>query len=247
MGIGVHAGARICAAAHGGQVLLSQTAAELASETLGTQLIDVGSYRLKDLSEPRRLHQLTIPGLPDRFPPPRTLDAHPTNLPMQTTPLIGREREVGEVAALVQRDGVRLVTLTGPGGAGKTRLALQVAAELVEQFSDGAFFVPLAAISDPELALPAIGQALSVSEAAGQSLVAFLAPKRMLLVIDNVEQVIAAAPVIGELLRQGPGIRAIATSREALHIGAAWSPATAARCARPGDRAPPEGRSPAHD
>lgn len=220
VGIGVHTGARICAAGHGGQVLLSQASAELAGEEHGIRLVDLGFHRLKDLTAAQRLHQLGIDGLPDRFPPPRTLDAHPTHLPLQVTPLIGREPEVAELVTLVQGDGVRLLTLTRPGGVGKTRLALRVAAELVDQFPDGVFFVPLAAIADPELVVPSIGQALSVSEAAGQSLFAFLAPKRILLIIDNVEQVIGAAPVISELLRQAAGVRAIATSREPLHIGA---------------------------
>ena len=178
VGVGVHTGARICAAAHGGQVLMSQTVADLAGEDHGVELVDLGPHRLKDLSAPHRLYQLRVDGLPDRFPSPRTLDSHPTNLPMQATPLVGRQREVAEVAALIERDGVRLVTLTGPGGAGKTRLALQVAAEIVDRFPDGTFFVPLAGVTGADLVLPAIGQALALNEAAGQSLFAFLAQKR---------------------------------------------------------------------
>ncbi|HEY8170046.1 MAG TPA: adenylate/guanylate cyclase domain-containing protein [Candidatus Limnocylindria bacterium] len=220
IGIGVHTGARICAAAHGGQVLLSQTASELVAEEHGIELIELGSFRLKDLAAPQQLHQLAIDGLPARFPRPRTLDNHPTNLPLQATQLIGRAREAAEVAALLEKDETRLVTLTGPGGAGKTRLALQVAADLVDDFPDGAFFVALAGVADPELVIPTIGQALSVSEAAGQSLSAFLGPKRLLLVLDNLEHIIGAAPAVAALLSQAPGVRAIATSQEPLHIGA---------------------------
>ena len=221
VGVGVHTGARIAAAAHGGQVLLSQASAELAGEEHGIRLIDLGAHRLKDLSAPQRLHQLVIEGLPDRFPSPRTLVAGPpSNLPPQMTALVGRDREVREVVDLSRRDGVRLVTLTGAGGAGKTRLALAAAAELLDEFEDGVFFIPLESVSDAELVLPAIGQALSVSEAAGQSLSAFLGPKRMLLIIDNLEQVIGAASALAQLLREAPGVRAIVTSREALRVAA---------------------------
>jgi predicted ATPase/class 3 adenylate cyclase len=220
VGVGVHTGARIGAAAHGGQVLLSQASAELAGEEHAIRLVDLGTHRLKDFSAPQRLHQLVIAGLPDRFPSPRSLAAGPSNLPPPMTPLIGRDREVREVVDLARRDGVRLVTLTGAGGAGKSRLALAAAAELIDAFEDGVFFVPLESISDAELVLPAIGQALSVSEVAGQSLSAFLAPKRMLLIIDNLEQVIGAASALARLLREAPGVRAIVTSREALRVAA---------------------------
>ena len=133
---------------------------------------------------------------------------------------MGREREVAEVAGLLRAGELRLVTLTGPGGAGKTRLALQVAAELADEFADGAYFVPLAAIGDSELVVPAIEQALDVSEAAGQSLAAYLATKRVLLLLDNLEQVLGAAPVIAAILRGAAGVRIIATSREPLHVTA---------------------------
>ena len=221
VGVGVHLGARICAAAHGGQVLLSQTTFGLIKdEGTGIAILDLGEHRLKDLSEPQRLFQLVSPTLPNTFPPLRTLENHPTNLPVQATPLVGREREIGEVTDLLRREGVRLVTLTGPGGTGKTRLALQSAAELVEAFPHGVFLVPLAALNDPSLVMPAVAQALGVNEAAGQSLSGYLATKALLLVMDNFEHVIDAAGETAELLSSAPAVKLLATSREPLHLAA---------------------------
>jgi predicted ATPase/class 3 adenylate cyclase len=218
VGIGVHRGARICAAGHGGQVLVSQTTRDVLDDDSGVVLVDLGTYRLKDLTRPQRLFQVSAPELPDRFPPLRTLEVRPTSLPVQPTPLIGRDREVGEIADQIRRDDVRVITLTGPGGTGKTRLALQVAAELVEEFRDGVFFVPVAAITDAELVLPAVAHVLGVSEAAGQSFPAYLASKELLLLIDNFEQVSAAAAEIAELLTLAPSVKLIITSREVLRI-----------------------------
>src|SRR5262249_33303942 len=154
VGMDVHRAARIAAAAHGGQVLLSQTTRDLLGSEAG--LRDLGEHRLKDLSEPQRLYQL---GGAD-FPPPGSL--RQSNLPVQPTPLVGRAAELADVLTLVRE--YRLVTLTGPGGSGKTRLALQAAAEFVGEFRDGVWFVGLASLRDPKLVLPTIGQTLGVRE-----------------------------------------------------------------------------------
>jgi len=220
VGMGVHRGARICAAAHGGQVVLSQVTAELVGEELGQDLLDLGEHRLKDLTAAQRLFQLLGDGLPDQFPPLRSLDQRPTNLPTQPTPLIGRRREVAELAAVLRRSEVRLVTLTGAGGSGKTRLAMQAAAELLEDFADGVFAVDLSSVTDAALVLPAIALSLGVNEASGQSLAAFLAGKAMLLVVDNFEQVVGAAPALSGLLAQAPRCKVLLTSREPLHVAA---------------------------
>ncbi len=146
IGLDVHHAARIMSVGHGGQVLLSQTTRDLVEHDLpdGVSLLDLGEHHLKDLQRPSHLYQLVIVGLPADFPPLKTLDSRPNNLPVQLTPLIGREKEVSAVQNLLQREDVRLVTLTGPGGTGKTRLGLQVAAELSDLFTDGVFFVNLA-------------------------------------------------------------------------------------------------------
>jgi predicted ATPase/class 3 adenylate cyclase len=221
VGVGVHRGARICAAGHGGQVLLSHTTASLIEEEdTGFGAQDLGEHRLKDLTEPHRLFQLVDPTLPQDFPPLRTLENLPTNLPIQATPFVGREREVDVIVGVLGREGVRLVTLTGPGGTGKTRLAIQAAAELVEEFPNGVFLVALAPITDPQLVLPAVAQTLGVNEAAGLSLATYLATKKLLLVVDNFEQVIAAAPRLAELLTVAPDVRLLVTSREPLRLAA---------------------------
>src|SRR5712691_3734304 len=204
VGLDVPRAARICAAAHGGQVLLSQTTRELVEDELadGLGLRDLGEHRLKDLTSPQRLSQLVIPGLPDAFPSLRTLENRPTNLPIQPTPLIGRERELTPVEELLLRDEVRLLTLTGPGGSGKTRLALQAAAELVENFPQGVFLVALSPIADSSLLVPTIAQTVGVKETGAapivQSVIDFLADKQLLLVLDNVEHLVDAAPSLSE-------------------------------------------------
>jgi predicted ATPase len=189
----------------------------------GVALRALGPHRLKDLDQPAPLYQLVVVGLPADFPPPRTLDRHAHNLPIQPTPLVGRAAEVAAVCALLRRGDVRLVTLTGPGGVGKTRLALQVGAELLDQFADGVWFVPLAPIVDPDLVAPTIVRALGLAEGeapprAAQLLRAYLRDKRLLLVLDNFEQLLAAAPLVAELLAAAPGLAVLATSRAPLHL-----------------------------
>src|SRR5215208_3037649 len=158
--------ARLLSAGHGGQTLLSLPTQELVRDQLpvGTELRDLGEHRLKDLARPERVFELLAPDLPAGFPPLRTLESRPNNLPMQPTPLVGREREVEDVRGRLLAPEVRLLTLTGPGGTGKTRLALQAAADLLEEFVDGVFFVALATISDPTLVVPTVAQALGVRE-----------------------------------------------------------------------------------
>ncbi|CAN5297899.1 LuxR family transcriptional regulator [soil metagenome] len=216
--------ARLLSAGHGGQVLLSQAAQELTRDDLpeGASLRDLGERRLKDLFRPERVFQLLSPDLPTSFPPLKTLDERMNNLPTQPTPLVGREKEVGEISGLLRRPEVRLLTLTGPGGTGKTRLGLQVAAELLDEFEGGVFFVALAPISDPELVASAMAGPLGVRESADRTLTEalkeYLRDRELLLLLDNFEQVLEAAPVVGELLSTCPRLKALATSRGALGV-----------------------------
>src|SRR5438093_10648595 len=224
VGIDVHRAARVMSAGHGGQVLLTQSTRDLLPEDLSDAvgLRDLGEHRLKDLTHPQRLYQLLIPGLENDFPALRTLEARPTNLPIQPTPLIGREQQVAEAVTLVRREDIRLVTLTGAGGTGKTRLSLKVAAELVADFEGGVFFVDLAAINDPDLFIPTVAQTLSVREKPGQSLSEtlkdYLLDKHLLLVLDNFEQLLEAGPAVSALLAEAPNLKALVTSRAPLHL-----------------------------
>jgi hypothetical protein len=226
VGLDVHLAARIMSVGHGGQVLLSQTTRHLVEHHLpdGVSLRDMGEHRLKDLQQKSHLFQLVIAGLPADFPLLKALDTHPHNLPVQPTPLIGREREVAAVQQLLQREDVRLLTLTGPGGSGKTRLGLHVAAELSDHFTDGIYFVNLAPINNAELVVPAMAQTLGVKESPTRSMVeqlqAFLQEKLLLLVLDNFEQVLSAAPRLSDLLARCAGLKLLVTSRAVLHLSA---------------------------
>ena len=204
VGLDVHRAARICAAAHGGQVVLSEATVRSLGVDPGR---DLGLHRLKDFGAPERLFQLGQ----DPFPPLRSLNA--TNLPAQPGALIGRAQEVREIVDLIET--ARVVTLTGAGGSGKTRLALQVAAESVDRFGGGVFWVQLAAVTDPDLIEPTIAQAIG----ADHGLVAHIDEKRMLLLLDNLEQLLpgAAAP-LSELMSACPNLRLLATSRAPLRI-----------------------------
>lgn len=222
-GTDVHRGARIVAAAHGGQILLSSAAAELAADELppGVSLHDLGEHRLRDLSRPQHLFQLVATGLPSDFPPLRTLGNRPTNLPSQPTPLVGREPEL---AAIIEqlREGARLVTLTGPGGVGKTRLALQAAVDALDDFRDGCFLVALEPVTDAALVPAAIAQTLGVREREGvaleDALREFVRARQLLLVADNFEHVLEAASLLGSLLAASKGLCCLVTSRSRLRL-----------------------------
>src|SRR5215213_8328724 len=223
-GPSVNRAARLLSAAHGGQVLLSSPTQELVRDTLpaGTSLEDLGERRLKDLFRPERIYQLAAPELRSEFPPLRTLEGRPNNLPLQPTPLVGREREVSEIVERLREEQARLLTLTGPGGTGKTRLALQAGADLLEEFEGGVFFVSLAAVTDPELVPSTIAGSLGLKENAGQSLTetieGYLHHKHLLLILDNFEQVLEGAPLVGELLGTCPELKVLATSRIPLRL-----------------------------
>jgi len=204
VGPDVHKAARIMSAAHGGQVLLSGATRELVAE----DVLDLGRHRLKDFAEQVSLYQLG----PDRFPPLRTISN--TNLPVPLSSFVGREREVTQVVSLVRDEAARLVTLAGPGGTGKTRLAVEAAGELVSEFGAGVFWIGLAPVRDPALVLDTIAQTLG----AKQELAAHVGEKQLLLVLDNLEQVVESAVELAALLRVCPKLRLLVTSRELLRV-----------------------------
>ena len=216
--------ARLLSAGHGGQVLMSLATEELVRDELPeeTALRDLGERRLKDLFRPEHVFQITTSGLPTEFAPLRTLDARLNNLPAQPTPLVGREREVAQVCERLRSPAVRLLTLTGPGGTGKTRLGLQAVAELIDEFEGGTFFVPLAPITDPALVAPTIARALGLTETGDQTLEEllrdYLRDRQTLLLLDNFEQVLGAAPLVTELLSAAPNLKVLTTSRILLRL-----------------------------
>ena len=205
VGVDVHKAARICSAGHGGQVLVSERT-QLAVDA--ADLRPLGLHRLKDLTAPEPLYQLGVA----EFPPLKSLNQ--SNLPVQPTPFVGREKELGELLVLVQQEELRLLTLTGAGGSGKTRLAVQAAAEVVEQHEHGVWWVGLQAVRDTELVLPAIASAIGAKD----ELAEHIGGRRMLLVLDNLEQLVEAAPGLGSLLSSCPRLRLLVTSREPLRL-----------------------------
>jgi predicted ATPase/class 3 adenylate cyclase len=216
---------RVLATGYGEQILLTDTARTLATTLpVGYALQDLGQHRLRDLLEAERIFQLCGPGLPAEFPSLKGLDRQPNNLPAQPTALIGREDELAALREMLATPDARLITLTGPGGTGKTRLALQAAAESLDAFPDGVWFVPLASISDPALVPEAIATALGVRQAPGEQVLSrlteHLRSRQTLLVLDNLEQVLDAAPMIGQLIDEAPRIVILATSREPLRLRA---------------------------
>jgi predicted ATPase/class 3 adenylate cyclase len=217
--------ARLLMSAHGGQILLSQAVQQLVRDDLPADvvLLDLGSHRLRDLQEPEEIFQVVAPGLSDAFPPIHTLPSHPTNVPVPPTALIGREAEVATVLHWIKA-GARLITLTGPGGTGKTRLAVEIAAEALEHHPEGAFFVDLAPIRDPALVVPTIATVLGVRDTSGEqlreSLARYLSDRQMLLVLDNFEQVLGAAGDVSALIAASPRLTVLVTSREPLRVRA---------------------------
>ena len=223
VGLDVHRAARIAAAGHGGQILLSQTVHDLVGREVpaGVSLVDLGEHRLKDLADSQRIFQAVAEGLPSDFPALRTVDSRPNNLPRQLSSFVGRQRELGDARALLQTSP--LLTLTGPGGVGKTRLSLQIAADVLDQFEDGCWVVELGALADEGLVLESIAAALGVAEQPGRplatTLVDHLRARRVLVVLDNCEHLLEATARHAHVLLTGcPTLRILATSREALGI-----------------------------
>ena len=215
---------RLLATAHGGQSLLSEVTAMMVREHLlgNMALKGLGEHRLKDLQRAESVYQLVCPPLPVDFPPLRSLEGRPHNLPLQLTLFVGRETALADAAMRLRDPGTRFLTLLGPGGTGKTRIALQLAAECLHDFTDGAFFVALDPVRDPDQVAMAIASALGLKEGGGSQVRGavgdFLASRNLLLVLDNFEQVVEAGPLVSELLRRAPGLKVVITSREALRV-----------------------------
>ncbi|HXD08595.1 MAG TPA: adenylate/guanylate cyclase domain-containing protein [Anaerolineales bacterium] len=214
---------RIMSAGHGGQILLSGATRELTRDSLpaDAELLDLGEKRLKDLLRPEHIYQLNIAGLPKTFPPLKTLDLFPNNLPVQLTSFVGRENEIAELKQ--ELEAHHLVTLTGSGGTGKTRLSLQVAADLLDYFDHGVWFIELAPLIDPDLIPQTILSAIGISEQQNKTpleiLKEYLREKKSLLVLDNCEHLVTAcAQVANAILNVAPGLKVLASSREALGV-----------------------------
>jgi predicted ATPase/class 3 adenylate cyclase len=222
-GVTVSRAKRICEAGHGGQILISHATWQAVKDALpkDVEVRELGAFRLKGLEGRQQIFQVCHPALPYQFPTPRSMEAYPNNLPIALTSFIGREREMEEIKALLKK--VRLVTLTGTGGCGKTRLALEVAMEVMEDFPDGVWLVELAPLKETELVVQTVASALGVKEEAQrpllETLTDFLKPKKLLLVLDNCEHLVdACAQLVGRLLQVCPNLWVLATSREALRI-----------------------------
>ncbi|MBA2446352.1 MAG: tetratricopeptide repeat protein, partial [Nocardioidaceae bacterium] len=223
VGMDVHRAARIAGSAHGGQVVLSSATAGLVTEHLpaGAWLVDLGSHQLKDIASTERLFQLCAPGLPTEFPPLKTLGAA-SSLPVPATSLVGRDGELAELRSLLCSAGVRLVTLTGPGGTGKTRLAVGLAKQLVDAYPDGVYFVPLATITGAHSMWTSIAEVLDAPPE-GRIPPGFfdhVGHRSALIVLDNLEQIAGADSVVADLLAAAPQVVLITTSRRPLHLTA---------------------------
>jgi predicted ATPase/class 3 adenylate cyclase len=225
VGLDVYRGARVGSAAHGGQILISDATRTLAEAHLRGRnwtTIDLGLFDMKGIAASERLHRLDAPGLPLVLLPPRARPHNPSSVPLPPNPIVGRLADVDGTAELLLRDGVRQVTITGPGGTGKTRLAIELAARLHPNFPDGVFFVDLSAVRVPEQFLSAVGRTLGIHESRGRSIIEALGSvfgsARTLLILDNMEQLLSAGGEIGQILEVLPNSRVLATSRSPLRM-----------------------------
>ena len=222
-GLDVTRASRLLSAGWGGQILLTSAAAQTCAEPPGSSLVDHGTHQLRDLYEPLQIYELRHSDLPPRaYPALHTLAAHPHNLPTQPTPFVGRARDLDEISAQLEAPDCRLLTLSGPGGIGKTRLALQVAARQVGIFEDGVYFTPLAPLSDSENIIPAIAEALRFSfysrEPVETQLLRYLQDKHLLLILDNFEHILEGVEIVSRMLAQAPAMKILVTSRERLNL-----------------------------
>ena len=225
VGLDVHKGARIAAVGHGGQVLLSQTTRVLVD----ADVRDLGVHRLKDLSAPERIYQLEIGGLPGDFPLLKTIEAGMKNLPAPRTSFVGRASELDEIDRLLGDPDCRLLTLVGPGGAGKTRLALEAAGRRIERYPHGVHFVPLVSVASPELLAPAVAESIQFAIdgvhsgfSAQEQLLDYLGERSTLLVLDNFEHLVEGADLLAEIIERAPKVELLTTSRERLNVQSEW-------------------------
>jgi predicted ATPase/class 3 adenylate cyclase len=225
VGLDVHKGARIAAVGHGGQVLMSEPTKALVD----ADVRDLGAHRLKDLSAPERIYQLEIAGLPSEFPLLKTIEAGMKNLPLPRTSFVGRASELEAIDGLLDDPGCRLLTLVGPGGAGKTRLALEVAARRVDRYPHGVHFVPLASVASPDFLAPALAESIQFSVDAVHSgfsaqdqLLDYLSERSTLLVLDNFEHLVEGSGFLSEVIERAPHVELLTTSRERLNVQSEW-------------------------
>ncbi len=225
VGLDVHKGARIAAVGHGGQVLLSHATRALVDHPV----LDLGAHRLKDLSAPERIYQLEIEGLPGEFALLKTIEAGMKNLPAPRTSFVGRSHELDEIERLLGDPDCRLLTLVGPGGVGKTRLALEAAARRVDRYAHGVHFVPLASVASPDFLAPAVAESIQFSVdaahsgvAAQQQLLDYLSERSTLIVLDNFEHLVEGSTLIGEMIERAPQVELLTTSRERLNVQSEW-------------------------
>ena len=226
VGLDVHKGARIAAVGHGGQVLLSETTRTLVD----ADVRDLGAHRLKDLSAPERIYQLEIDGLPSEFPLLKTIEAGMKNLPLPRTSFVGRASELEAIDRLLDDPGCRLLTLVGPGGVGKTRLALEAAARRIDHYPHGVHFVSLASVASPELLAPAIAEAIQFAVdgahsgfSAQNQLLDYLGERSTLLVLDNFEHLVEGSGLLNEVIERAANVELLITSRERLNLQSEWA------------------------